>query len=270
MKLYTKNYTYINFVTNFIYAVANCAIGFIIPSWWFITIGAYYTVLTVIRFYTLKALRKINTNFDTELFVMKFTGTMLVVLSFCLAGVNTLSSIKEQGQAFHSIIMIGIAAYSFTKITIAIIRMVKLKNTASPIVKALQNISLADAVVSIYTLQRSMLVSFPGMNREDIKLFNIITGTIVYLIVLLLGINLVGGKYINMAKSKIVKANKKIAETVTDGYKKIEKGVVEGYKKIENGVIKGYTKVEDKFVDTYLTKNGETVEEAKARLKNKK
>ena len=53
------------------------------------------------------------------------------------------------------------------------------------------------------------------------------------------------------------------------GYKKIEKGVVEGYKKIEQGVVGGYTKLEDKFVDAYLTKDGETVEEAKARLKDK-
>ena len=62
-------------------------------------------------------------------------------------------------------------------------------------------------------------------------------------------------------------ANEKIAETITDGYKKIEKGVVDGYKKIEQGVSHTYTKIEDKFVDAYLTKDGETVEEAKARLK---
>ncbi|MBQ1948300.1 MAG: hypothetical protein II359_06785 [Clostridia bacterium] len=72
-----------------------------------------------------------------------------------------------------------------------------------------------------------------------------------------------------MAKSKIVQANEKIAEAVTGGYKKIEKGVVSGYKKIEQGVVRGYTKLEDKFVDAYLTKPGETVEEAKARLKEK-
>ena len=34
--------------------------------------------------------------------------------------------------------------------------------------------------------------------------------------------------------------------------------------------VSGYTKIEDKFVDAYLTKDGETVEEAKARLKNTK
>ena len=70
-----------------------------------------------------------------------------------------------------------------------------------------------------------------------------------------------------MAKSKIVKATEKMADSVSDGYKKIEKGVVNGYKKIEKGVVKGYQKIEDKFIDTYLTKDGETLEEAKSRLK---
>ncbi len=97
----------------------------------------------------------------------------------------------------------------------------------------------------------------------------LILGTAVWIVVLLLGINLIGGKYTDMAKSKIVKANEKIAEAVTGGYKKIEKGVVGGYKKIEQGVVNGYTKLEDKFVGTYLTKDGETVEQAKARLKEK-
>ena len=45
--------------------------------------------------------------------------------------------------------------------------------------------------------------------------------------------------------------------------------MVGGYKSIEGGVVGAYTKVEDKFVDQYLTRDGETVEEAKARLKNK-
>lgn len=70
-----------------------------------------------------------------------------------------------------------------------------------------------------------------------------------------------------MARSKLVKANEKIAKEVVDGYKKIEEGVVGGYKKIEEGAVGGFHKIADKFVDTYLTKENESVEEAKARLK---
>ncbi len=105
------------------------------------------------------------------------------------------------------------------------------------------------------------------MEPGEIRLFNILTGTAVFFILLVLGINLIGGRCVTMAKSKLVEANQKIAEAVTDGYKKIEKGVVNGYKKIEKGVVDGYAKIEDKFVDAYLTREGETVEEAKARLK---
>ena len=258
---------YTSLAFNVVYALGNCIIGFLTHSWWFITVGAYYTVLTVTRYSVLQIKRKAGGNYDTGLFARRITGILLVVLSFCIVGVNILSAVTERGTTFHEIIMIAIATYTFSKITIAIIGMVKAKHSASAITKTLRNISLADACVSVYTMQRSMLVSFPGMNTAEILFFNILTGTAVWIIVLLLGINLIGGKRINMAKSKIAKTIDKTAEAVTGGYKKIEKGVVDGYKKIEQGVVGGYTKIEDKFVDAYLTKDGETVEEAKARLK---
>ncbi len=258
---------YTRLVTNFVYAIANCAIGFIGYSWWFITIGAYYAILAVTRFSVLQVKRKARGNYDSEFFARKITGYLLVALSVCIVGINILSAIKDRGTAFHEIVMITIAVFTFAKITIAIMGIIKARKSDSPAEKTLRNIALADACVSIYSMQRSMLVTFPGMTWAEIQLLNIFTGTAVFVVVTLLGINLIGGKRIEMAKSKIIEANKKIAETVTDGYKKIEKGVVDGYKSIEKGVVKGYTKIEDKFIDAYLTKDGETVEEAKARLK---
>lgn len=258
---------YTSLAFNVVYAIGNCIIGFLTRSWWFITVGTYYTVLAITRFSVLQVKRKASGDYDTEFFARRITGILLVVLSFCIVGVNIMSAVKDRGTAFHEIVMITIATYTFTKITIAIIGVVKAKRSASPVIKTLRNIALADACVSIYTMQRSMLVSFPGMETTKILLLNIFTGTAVWILVLLLGINLIGGKYTDMAKSKIVKTNEKIAEAVTGGYKKIEKGVIDGYKKIEQGVVDGYTKLEDKFVDAYLTKDGETVEEAKARLK---
>ena len=261
---------YTSLAFNFLYALGNCIIGFLAHSWWFITVGAYYIVLTTTRFSVLQIRRKAKGNYDTELFARKITGILLVVLSFCIVGVNILSAVKDRGTAFHEIIMITIATYTFSKITIALIGMVQARHSGSPVLKTLRNISMADACVSIYTMQRSMLLSFPGMERAGILLLNIFTGTVVWLVVLFLGINLIGGRYTDMAKSKIVTANKKVAAAVCSGYKTIEKGVVTGYKKMEHGVVNGYTKIEDKFVETYLMKDGETVEEAKERLRNKK
>ncbi len=70
-----------------------------------------------------------------------------------------------------------------------------------------------------------------------------------------------------MSKNKFVETNEKIAEGVVSGYKKIENGVVDGYKKIETGVVSGFEKTTDFFVEKLFTREGETVEEAKARLR---
>lgn len=63
-----------------------------------------------------------------------------------------------------------------------------------------------------------------------------------------------------------VDAYKKIEEGAVGTYKKIEDGVVGTYKKIEKGAVDGFNKIADGFVDKFFTKEGETVEEAKARM----
>ena len=67
--------------------------------------------------------------------------------------------------------------------------------------------------------------------------------------------------------SKIRELNKKIEETVVNAYQKVEDTVTGGYQKVEDAVTGTYQKVEDKFVERFLTEAGETVEQAKSRLK---
>ncbi|MBQ3193825.1 MAG: hypothetical protein IJB59_09690 [Oscillospiraceae bacterium] len=55
-------------------------------------------------------------------------------------------------------------------------------------------------------------------------------------------------------------------EGVVTGYRQIESGVVEGYKKVEDTVVGGFNKMTDKFVGKFLTREGETLEDAKARI----
>ena len=192
---------YPGLLINLAYAAGNWCIGFVTHSWWFITAGAYYTVLSAARFCVLTISRKSREKPDMDLFAKRITGLLLIGMSVCLIGVNTLSAVAERGKRLHEIIMIAVAAGAFAKITLAVIGMAKARHSASQAAKTLRNISLADSFVSIYSLQRSMLVSFPGMNPHEIQRFNILTGTAVWFIVLLLGINLTGGKRWNMAKS---------------------------------------------------------------------
>ena len=173
----------ISLIFNILFATYHLLLGVVESSWWLITLGAYYLILSTMRFLVLRLKAE-------EGLIAGMTGWMLIVLSVPLIGTVILSVISDRGYKLHMILMIAIAAYAFTKVTLATINMLKLRNSKSMKLVTLRNISFADAVVSIFALQRSMLVSFEGMTESEIIAMNAALGSAVCITVLLLGINL--------------------------------------------------------------------------------
>ena len=177
----------VSLLFNMVYSVYHIIFGITTHSWWFFTIGIYYAILSIVRFGVLRHKGKKH-------FVIRFTGIMLMVLSISLIGTVILAFVKDRGTEFHLIVMLAIALYSFTKITLATIKWIKARKSKSAKLITLRNISFADAFVSIFSLQRSMLVSFEGMTETEIRIMNVATGSAVCIIVFLLGLNLVQQK----------------------------------------------------------------------------
>ena len=171
-------------IFNIAFAIYYFVFGIVFGSWWLLTLASYYLVLSLVRFVVIIFKTK-------ERFTIKFTGWMLVILSIPLAGTVILSAIRDRGQEFHMIVMIAIAAYTFTKITLATFNLIKSRNSRSATIIALRNISFSDAFVSIFALQRSMLVSFEGMEEAEIVIMNAVLGVAVYIIVFALGAKLI-------------------------------------------------------------------------------
>ena len=170
-----------------VYSAYHMILGITTYSWWLFTIGVYYAILSIVRFVVLKHKGKNG-------FVIRFTGIMLMVLSISLVGTVILAFVKDRGAEFHLIIMLAIAVYAFSKLTLATIKWIKARKSNSAKLITLRNISFADAFVSIFSLQRSMLVSFEGMTEIEIRMMNAATGSVVCVIVFLLGFNLVQQK----------------------------------------------------------------------------
>ena len=174
---------------NIAFATYHLVMGLVTSSWWLLTLGSYYLILSVVRFVVLCSK-------SGERFVAKFTGWMLILLSIPLAGTVILSVLRDRGHERHMIVMIAMAAYAFTKITLATIKLIKARRSTSATLITLRNISFADAFVSIFALQRSMLVSFEGMTETEIVIMNATLGFAVCVIVFLLGLNLVKNRKI--------------------------------------------------------------------------
>ncbi len=183
----TRQIAILSLTSNIAYSTYNIVFGVLTRSWWLLAVGLYFVILSVVRFVVILSKK-------SNLYSAKFTGGMLIALSLPLAATVILSVISERGHKFHMIAMIAIATYAFTKITLATINLIKSRHSASAQMVALRNISFADAFVSIFSLQRSMLVTFEGMTNAEITIMNACTGSAVCIIVFLLGLNLVTDK----------------------------------------------------------------------------
>ena len=183
----TLNLALASLTFNIAFAIYHLVLGLVTSSWWLLTLGSYYLVLSIVRFIVLRSKSK-------ERFITKFTGWMLIILSIPLVGTVILSVVRDRGHELHMIVMIAMAVYAFTKITLATIKLIKSRRSMSATLITLRNISFADAFVSIFALQRSMLVSFEGMTEAEIVIMNAALGSAVCVIIVLLGINLLRNK----------------------------------------------------------------------------
>ena len=185
----TLKFALASLVFNMVFATYHLIMGLVTSSWWLLTLGSYYLILSIVRFVVLRSK-------SGERFIAKFTGGMLILLSIPLVVTVILSVVRDRGNERHMIVMIAMAAYAFTKITLATIKLIKARRSTSATLIALRNISFADAFVSIFALQRSMLVSFEGMTEAEIVIMNAMLGSAVSVLVFLMGINLIRQKKI--------------------------------------------------------------------------
>ncbi|HJH61706.1 MAG TPA: hypothetical protein IAC84_00295 [Firmicutes bacterium] len=180
------------FALNLLYALYHCVVGIVNLSLWLIAMCAFYGILATMRFSAVLCGRKNNElpSEDTEKIVMKLSGILLAVLSFVLAAVSYISLSQNIATQHEEIMMITIATYTFYKVTMASIRAIKQRKNPSLLLKTIRAISYAEVAASILTLQRSMLVSFGSMDSERIHFMNGMTGAVVCLFVLTLGISM--------------------------------------------------------------------------------
>lgn len=247
-------------LANTAYALYNGFLGIWGHSIWFLVLCAYYLVLSTARFLAItrnEAGRKGN-------HTRQVVGRLLVLLALTLGASVYLSARRDVAHSYPKIAMISIATYTAVKVGLAISRLLKGRRENS-LETALRNIGCTDALASVLSLQRSMLASFGEIGRAESTAMNAVTGTVVSLVVLGIGLSMNGtpkrlrkGEK-EMATSKFVQVNRII-----------ERAVVGAFQTIQNAVVTRYTAVEDWFVRRYLTGDGETVADAKRRLKSKK
>lgn len=188
------------FIINVAYTVYN-VLGVMHQSEWFITMAVYYSLLGIMRYHAVHTGRKISRMEDQslvkkkELSVIKTEGILLLLLNLALSGVVLLTIVQDTAKRYSEIMVITIAAYTFYKIITSVINMIKVRKLQSPILITIRNISVADALVSVLTLQMTMLASFQGRSTMNINQMNAMTGMAACILISLLGISMIYYSY---------------------------------------------------------------------------
>ena len=153
---------YGSFAWNALYGIYQLWLGFYHHTFWFCSLGAYYICLAVMRFFLVRHTRKYapGEKMHTELIKYRACGIVFLLMNLALALIIFFMVYFNRTFEHHMITAIAMAAYTFTALTIAIINVVKYKKYNSPVFSASKTISLAAALVSMLTLESTMLTAF--------------------------------------------------------------------------------------------------------------
>ena len=189
------------FLINVAYTLYNGVIGIVNQSPWFITMAVYYSLLGIMRYQAVSTERKTTFMEDRKLIrkkqlsVIRTDGILLLVLNIALIGVIILTITKDTAKRYSEIMVISIAAYTFYKIITSVMNMIKVRKLQSPILITIRNIGVADALVSMLTLQMTMLASFQERSSLDINRMNAMTGMGVCVLISVLGASMIHYAY---------------------------------------------------------------------------
>lgn len=186
-----------NFALNVIFALFNGVIAIMSRSGWYGCLAAYYILISVMRSSAIEYVRSSTTkNKDNvlairELKVYRRCGFLFVPMSMAL-GISVLLMVRAgSGKTYPGLLIYAVAAYTFWKISISIVNLIKAGKTKSPLLMILRNIGYADAIVSMLSLQTALLAEFSDENSKFHVRMNAVTGTAVCLMILIMGIYII-------------------------------------------------------------------------------
>lgn len=177
---------------NTAYALLHLGMGFWHHSFWFCSLAGYYIFLAVMRFFLVRftSKHKPREKMREELFKYRTCGWIILGMNIMLSLMVFFMVYWNRTFRHHEITTIALAAYTFTAFTVAIINIIKYRKYNSPVYTASKAISLTAAVVSILTLEATMLTTFGdgSMSILTRKIMLGCTGGVVSIFIIIMAI----------------------------------------------------------------------------------
>lgn len=165
-------------ITNSLYTALQLIAGLFLDSSWHLALAGYYAMLAIMRWVLLRyvSANEPGGNLRAEYLRYRFCGITMLIMNQALIAIVSFIVIFNHGIVHSPIITIAMAAYTFTSISLAIKNLIKFRKYASPVLSATKVLSLTSALVSLLSLETSMLSSFGDNDPAFRRIITGITG----------------------------------------------------------------------------------------------
>lgn len=186
----------LSFIVNVAYALLCGVLGIALHSSWYGMFSFYYLLLSALRCGLLAGAMRSRRRAAGDargLLVSRWKlyrlcGIALFVLEFALAAAVTVMVAVGRPAPVSEVLAIASAAYTFYKVISAAVAFVKVRRLRDPLLQAFRNINLADAAVSLLSLQVTLVAVFSQGEGESMKPLNAAMGFFVCLLTIALGV----------------------------------------------------------------------------------
>jgi len=194
-------------ILSFLFAVYNGVIGLIGNSLWHMSIFVYIVLLLFVKAIVYWAVNKeekqnldINSGLSKRVFAI--TSILMFLISMALVAPIVIMVLNRRVVIFSLVVSIGIAAFTTYKVTLSAIFFAKNNKSQNILIKEITTISLIESIVSILTLQNTLIAVNGGDGNGGLFVLVAISSAVGLFAILFLIVHMI------KSMAKITKATK--------------------------------------------------------------
>lgn len=174
-------------VVTFAFAFYNGFLGIRYSSLWYGSICVYYILLSLLRGLIIFYEKKSSTQTNRKK-IHLISSFVLFILNIALILPIAMMVVRQKPVNLTLIPAIAMAVYTTYKVIMASINLKRRKKTSNNLVKLLRSISFIDALVSVITLQNTLIMVMSAGPDHNLFILAAITSGLIWLLILVITI----------------------------------------------------------------------------------
>lgn len=184
-------FSFFSFLASIAFTIYNAFLGIYYQSLFNGSIAVYYLLLIIVRMIIILFELHWNKTNDDEIDYKRvglFIGScaLLILINIALIVPISLMVLNQKTVLMGLIPAIAMAAYTTFKITMAIINYTKTRKNNHLSIRALRIINMIDALVSILSLQNTLIVVNGGSQAEEMMILSGVSSLVIILGILII------------------------------------------------------------------------------------